>query len=61
MYLNNFILIFFLIGFVLYFYKYFSPLLKKYNPGLLIDNQLEDDEMVDRDLEEIDAELVNLE
>ena len=41
MHLNHFILIFFLIGFVLYFYKYFSPLLKKYNPGLLIDDQLE--------------------
>ena len=37
--LNNLILFFFLIGFNLFFYKYFLTILSKYNSNLLIDNQ----------------------
>ena len=37
---NNFILIFFLIGFGMLFYKYISLILNKYNPNLLVDDQL---------------------
>ena len=37
--LNNLILFFFLIGFSLFFYKYFLAVLYKYNPKLLIDDQ----------------------
>ena len=37
--LNNLILFFFLIGFSIFFYKYFLAILHKYNPGLLIDDQ----------------------
>ena len=37
--LNNLILFFFLIGFSLFFYKYFLAILYKYNPKLLIDDQ----------------------
>ena len=37
--LNNLILIFFLIGFNLFFYKYFLLILSKYNAELLIDDQ----------------------
>ena len=37
--LNNLILIFFLIGFNLFFYKYFLLILNKYDPKLLIDDQ----------------------
>ena len=37
--LNNLILFFFLIGFNLFFYKYFVTILYKYNPKLLIDDQ----------------------
>ena len=37
--LNNLILFFFLIGFSLFFYKYFLAILYKYNPKLLIDEQ----------------------
>ena len=36
--LNNIILIFILIGFSLLFYKYFIPVLNKYNKNFLIDN-----------------------
>ena len=38
--LNNLILILLLIGFNIFFYKRFLLILKKYNPGLLIDDQL---------------------
>ena len=38
--LNNLILILLLIGFNILFYKRFLLILKKYNPGLLIDDQL---------------------
>ena len=37
--LNNLILIFFLIGFNLFFYKYFLLIINKYNPKFLIDDQ----------------------
>ena len=37
--LNNLILIFILIGVNILFYKYFSVILNKYNPNLLIDDQ----------------------
>ena len=37
--LNNLILFFFLIGFSLFFYKYFLAVLYKYNPKVLIDDQ----------------------
>ena len=37
--LNNLVLIFFLIGFNLFFYKYFLLILSKYNAELLIDDQ----------------------
>ena len=37
--LNNLILIFFLIGFGLFFYKYFLLIINKYKPKLLIDDQ----------------------
>ena len=37
--LNNFILILLLIGFSLFFYKYFLAILNKYNSKFLIDNQ----------------------
>ena len=37
--LNNLILFFFLIGFSIFFYKYFLAILHKYNPELLIDDQ----------------------
>ena len=37
--LNNLILFFFLIGFSLFFYKYFLSILNRYNPKLLIDDQ----------------------
>ena len=37
--LNNLILFFFLIGFSLFFYKYFLAILYKYNPKFLIDDQ----------------------
>ena len=37
--LNNLILIFFLIGFNLFFYKYFLLIINKYNPRFLIDDQ----------------------
>ena len=39
--LNNLILIFFLIGFNLLFYKYFVLIINKYNPKFLIDDQFE--------------------
>ena len=39
--LNNLILIFFLIGFNLFFYKYFLLIINKYNPKFLIDDQFE--------------------
>ena len=39
--LNNLILIFFLIGFNLFFYKYFLLIINKYNSKFLIDNQFE--------------------
>ena len=38
--LNNLILILLLIGFNILFYKYFFLILNKYNPNLLIDDQL---------------------
>ena len=38
--LNNLVLFFVLIGFGLFFYKYFLPILKKLNPKLLVDDQL---------------------
>ena len=38
--LNNLILFFVLIGFGIFFYKYFSLILKKYYPELLVDDQL---------------------
>ena len=38
--LNNLILILLLIGFNILFYRRFLLILKKYNPGLLIDDQL---------------------
>ena len=38
--LNNLIIILLLIGFNIFFYKRFLLILKKYNPGLLIDDQL---------------------
>ena len=37
--LNNLILIFFLIGFNLFFYKYFILSINKYNPKFLVDDQ----------------------
>ena len=37
--LNNFILFLFLVGFSIFFYKYFLAILHKYKPGLLIDDQ----------------------
>ena len=37
--LNNLILIFFLTGFGLFFYKYFLLILNKYKSKLLIDDQ----------------------
>ena len=40
MHLNNFILIFFLIGFNILFYKYFLLILNRNNSKLLIDDQL---------------------
>ena len=40
MYLNNLFLILFLIGFNIFFYKYFLLILDKYNPKLLVDDQL---------------------
>ena len=39
--LNNLILFFVLVGFGLFFYQYFLPILKKNNPKLLIDDQFE--------------------
>ena len=39
--LNDYILIFFLIGFNILFYKYFFLILNKNNPNLLVDDQLE--------------------
>ena len=39
--LNNLILIFFLIGFNLFFYKYFVLIINKYNPKFLIDDQFD--------------------
>ena len=39
--LNNLILVFFIIGFSLFFYKYFLLILNKYSPKLLIDDQFE--------------------
>ena len=39
--LNNYILIFFLIGFSILFYKYFLLFLNKNSPNLLVDDQLE--------------------
>ena len=39
--LNDLILFFVLIGFGIFFYKYFLSILKKYNPKLLVDDQLE--------------------
>ena len=38
--LNNLILILLLIGFNILFYKHFLLILNKYNPSLLIDDQL---------------------
>ena len=38
--LNNLILFFILIGFGIFFYKYFLLVLRKYNPQLLVDDQL---------------------
>ena len=38
--LNNLVLFFILIGFGLFFYRYFISILKKYNPKLLVDDQL---------------------
>ena len=37
--LNNLILFFFLIGFNLFFYKYFLTILYNYNSKILVDNQ----------------------
>ena len=37
--LNNLILFFFLVGFNLFFYKYFLTILYKYNSNFLIDDQ----------------------
>ena len=37
--LNNLLLIFFLVCFSLFFYKYFLLILKRFNPQLLIDDQ----------------------
>ena len=37
--LNNLIIFFILIGFGLFFYKYFSSFLKKYNSKILVDDQ----------------------
>ena len=37
--LNNLVLVFFLIGFNILFYEYFTLIFKKYNPKLLIDDQ----------------------
>jgi len=39
MILDNLVLIFFIIGFTLFFYKYFLLILNKYNSKLLIDDQ----------------------
>jgi len=39
--LNNFVLVFFLVGFSILFYKYFLLILHKNNPKLLIDDQLD--------------------
>ena len=39
--LNDYILIFFLIGFNILFYKYFFLILNKNSPNLLVDDQLE--------------------
>ena len=39
--LNDYILIFFLIGFNILFYKYFLLILNKNSPNLLVDDQLE--------------------
>ena len=38
---NNLILIFFLAGFALLFFKYFALILKKFNSKLLIDDQFD--------------------
>ena len=38
--INNLILIFFLISFGILFYKYFSLIINKYNPKLLIDDEI---------------------